>query len=434
MEFIWKIIYNLILVQLGRLFYYEQIIFNDKVRESYRIRKNAFKVLAGIAENFHTGDKIILIHSSSVGEFEQAKPVIELIKKNHSNVKIICSFFSPSGYNAAKKYKESDGIVLMPIDTYPRMRRFMKILKPDMLFFMRYDLWPNMIWRAKKINAKILILNGTVRETSLRGKNNFLLNSFFKSFYKYVNKIFTISEADKKRYSLITSEDIIEVSGDTRYDIVYKKAISAEFSHRIFEIKKTNSSLKIFTAGSTYNDEEKIILPAISKVKEKIKNFTAIIIPHELKPEYIENLEKLCAANNLNYCRESKINSSAEYASRDLIIFDKMGLLYQLYKLADIAYVGGGFHGSIHNVMEPAVYGIPVLHGPTYKNSYEAINLLQIKGSAVFNNSDELSEILLDYYSNPDSEYLGYGAAAKSLVLQNLGAGERIYSSLKKLL
>ncbi len=432
-EFLWKLIYNIIFVQLGKIFYYEQIFFNEKVRESHRFRKRVFSDLKKIISFFKPDDKILLIHSSSVGEFEQAKPIVEIIKREKPDIKIVCSFFSPSGYNAGKKYKEINGIILLPIDTYRRMRKFIKILKPNFIFFMRYDLWPNLIWRAKKYNTKIFIINGTIRETSRRGKKNIILTSFFKSFYKYVDLVFTISQADSGRYSTIIDSEKITVTGDTRYDIVHQKVMNADFSHRIFNVFKLQKN-KIFIAGSTYEDEEKILIPAIKTVKTKIAGFTAVIVPHELKPAGLLKLENICRENNLSFCRESLILSSDEYMSNDIIIFDKMGFLYQLYKIASIAYVGGGFHGSIHSVMEPAVFGIPIIFGPSYRNSYEAIQLVERKGAAVFRNSKEGSDILTDFFLNANSPYLGYGKAAEKLISENLGVGKKIFNYLKKYL
>nr|HPG29741.1 glycosyltransferase N-terminal domain-containing protein [bacterium] len=378
MVLFWKIVYNFILVQIGRIFYYEQILFNPKVLKAYNYRKTAFLDIEKIKSDLYKSVKILLIHSSSVGEFEQAKPIIELIKKNNPNISIVCSFFSPSGYDFGKKYELADGIILLPVDTRRRMRKFINLLKPELIFFMRYDLWPNLIWQSVKFNSKIFILNGTIRETSLRCDNRYgFILSFFRSFYRYIEKVFVISNEDKERYSNIIDPEKIIVAGDSRYDIVYSKSQNADFGEPVFQAFETNKEYKIFAAGSTYIDEDKILIPALKKLKEKINKFKSIIVPHEIDAKRIADLEKLCADNGLSFCKESEIKDKSDYYNSDVIIYDRMGVLYKIYKISDISFVGGSFHGSIHNIMEPAVYKKLIVFGPTHRNSYEALYFLK---------------------------------------------------------
>ncbi|MBP7497174.1 MAG: hypothetical protein KA792_05870, partial [Bacteroidales bacterium] len=414
------------------IFYYEQILFNSKVYQAYNYRKKAYYDIEKSKLNFKSSDKIILIHSSSVGEFEQAKPIIELIKNKHSNIKIICSFFSPSGYDFGKKYNNIDGLVLMPVDTFRRMKKFVNLLKPDLIFFMRYDLWPNLIWQSVKYNSKIFILNGTIRETSLRCDNRYgFILSFFKSFYKYIEQVFVISEEDKIRYANIIDSNKIIVAGDSRYDIVYSKSQNAKFDEQIFTSFKNKSCYKIFVAGSTYIDEDMIIIPAVKRIKDYIDNFKTIIVPHELDPKRISQLEQLCVDNGLKYCKESTLKKDIEYYDSDVIIYDKMGVLYKIYKLSDISFVGGSFHGSIHNVMEPAVYKKLIVFGPTYKNSYEAVYLIKNSAAVSFESIEELINIFKLYFTDADSKYSKMPNISYDIIKQNLGCGEKIYNYIK---
>jgi len=429
---IWKIIYNFLLIQLGRIYYYEQIIFNEKVYTSYKLRQDTFKELVNIRKNCGPDKKIILIHSASVGEFEQARPVISLIKEKFGDdYAIVCTFYSPSGYYFAKKLNDPkiSGIAMLPLDTYPRMHKFFKILKPSMIFFMRYDLWANMVWRAAKNNVKMYILNGTVRETSLRGSK--MTQSFFRSFYKYIDKVFVISENDKNRYAKIVDENKIIITGDSRYDIVFEKAQTAKFDEKIFAVfanKKNN--FRIFIAGSTYIDEDKILLDAVQKLKEKISNFKYIVVPHEIAPPRINELINFCKEHNLTYVCETDNPSEKDYLEKDVIIYNKIGALYKIYKLSDISFIGGSFHGSIHNIMEPAVYEKFIVFGPTYRNAYEAQLFLQNNAAECFINSEELVKIIEDYFLNENSKYKKYPKKAKEIVSQNLGCAKKIFENI----
>jgi len=189
---------------------------------------------------------------------------------------------------------------------------------------------------------------------------------------------------------------------------------------------------RIFIAGSTYLDEDEILIPAFKDIKARTPNFKVIIVPHELQNKRLLALERLCAEYRLSAKCETEIQNIEEYKDYDIIIFNKIGLLYQIYKLGDICFVGGSFHGSIHNIMEPAVYKKLIVFGPTYRNAFEALYISSNSGAAVFNNSTELVKIVEAYYNDNASEYRKMPEISYNIAKKNLGSSERIYNDIKR--
>ncbi|HOJ37892.1 MAG TPA: glycosyltransferase N-terminal domain-containing protein [Ignavibacteriales bacterium] len=419
MQTIYKIIYNLLLPVLFSIF---KIIgfFNKKVRDTIKARKNLMKSLRQQAKSLDKEKKIIWVHSASMGEFEQAKPLIEKLYHEGKH-NIVVTFFSPSGYENQKNYKFAHLITYLPFDFLWSAKKFVSILKPDYAIITRYDLWPNILWELKKSQTQIYLIDATMKDSSPR------LYPIVRNFHKYIfnqfNKIFAISEKDKRNLLKFGIKDeILEVVGDTRYDRVYQK--SREFINKSLLDEKIIYNKNIMVFGSSWNDDQKNYLESLLKLHKEDDKLLSIIVPHEPTKEHISEItEKI----DISYIFYSNISN---YKDEKIIIVDCIGLLLALYKYAKVAFVGGSFKQGIHNVLEPAVYGIPVLYGPVIENSQEAKLLVKEGAGFVFNNNDEFYSLVKGLLYNQDK--LNEIRKISQLIFENnIGATEKIYSMVK---
>lgn len=421
MKKIWFYLYNLFAYPMIRLIILISPLLKKKIRESIKGRRKLFENLVINFTGIDRRKKIIWFHSASMGEFEQAKPIIEKLK-NEKNINIIVSFFSPSGYNNSLKYPYADVISYIPLDTPYLTSRFLRYVQPDLAVFMRYDIWPNMIWQLAKKRIPYFIVDATMRSNSDRLLP--IIKNFHKSLFESAAKIMAVSDLDSENFKKFgINPDIIKTIGDTRFDRVYQKSIDAKekkLSGEEFFIGK-----KVFILGSSWESDEDVMLPAILKLIEKDKDVIAIIVPHETEIVRIEKIE------NLLYGKAKSIRFSYlnNYNEEKIIIVDSVGILLTLYKYAHAAYVGGSFKQGIHNVLEPAVYGIPVVFGPKIENSREAKLLVEIGGGFIVKNKKEAYRIIRKIFS--DEQFRIYsGQINSSFTYQNTGATNAILKEI----
>jgi 3-deoxy-D-manno-octulosonic-acid transferase len=407
-----------VVIQLGG-------VFNEKVRRGLKGRKRIFEELILNSTSISKNKKLIWFHSSSLGEFEQAKPIIEVLKKN-KNINILVTFFSPSGYENSKKYPFADLVSYIPLDTFQNAKRFMQIVRPHLAVMMRYDIWPNHIWQLKKNNVPVFLVDATMKRSSPRKLP--LLKNFHRILFKELTRILTVSKSDAEGFkSFGCSDKQINVVGDTRFDRVHQRSLDARKRNLINE--KLLAGKKIFAAGSTWNVDEEVIIPAFIKLAKYDKNAVLLIAPHEPS---IVNLEKIENefVGKFSTIRFSHMNN---YNNEQVIIVDSIGILLTLYTYADAAFIGGSFKQSIHNVLEAAVYGIPVLFGPRIENSQETQELLKRGGGILIKNKREAYKQLRTLFSN---EVLrkNKGNIALNYVQENLGATDKIVNDILKYL
>ncbi|NWF87863.1 MAG: 3-deoxy-D-manno-octulosonic acid transferase, partial [Ignavibacteriaceae bacterium] len=350
-------------------------------------------------------------------EFEQAKPIIESLRKNE-NLNIVVTFFSPSGYENSKKYPFADLVSYIPFDSYQNAKIFRQILKPDLAVMMRYDFWPNHIWMMRKFNVPIFLVDATMKPHSPRKLP--LLKNFHKVLFKDFTKILTVSINDAdgfKSFGCTSSQ--VEVVGDTRFDRVYERSQVARKKNLIKE--GLLSGKKVFAAGSTWGIDEEIIIPAFIKLAKYDENAILLIAPHE---PTILNLEKIENEfiGKLPTIRFSAMNN---YNNERVIIVDSIGILLTLYTYASAAFVGGSFKQNIHNVLEAAVYGIPVLFGPKIENSQEAKELLRRGGGILIKNKRDAYKQMRTLFSNEELRK-NKGQISLQYVNENLGSTEKI--------
>jgi 3-deoxy-D-manno-octulosonic-acid transferase len=398
-------------------------LFSSRIRSGLFPRYKSLRILAGWTEQQQSGQKIILIHAASMGEFEHVKPLLHHFKEEYSAVNIV-TFFSPSGYRHVKKYSFLDLFLYMPFDTKGNWKKVYKLLKPKMIIVAKHDVWPNQIWTAHELNIPIYLTNASLAENSTRTRP--LVRNFLRTVYCDFNRIYAISREDGDRFKYFYPGCQVEIMGDTKYDqVVIRK--QAAVKQRLLSAERNQNRFTI-AAGSTWPEDEQHLFPALKNILLKYESVNLILIPHQ--PE-----EKTIKAQ-MDFFKDWDciLFSNREHIrGQRIIIMDSVGYLAGIYLYANAAYVGGSFKQGVHNVMEPAIFGIPVLYGPEHKNSYEAIKLAEHEGGIIVNNSTEIQEWFEKFILNPALSKK-IGQKAEQYVLGNTGATDRLLASWNKIL
>jgi 3-deoxy-D-manno-octulosonic-acid transferase len=395
--------------------------FSRKIRRGIHGRQGLFETLARQVARLSPGPRV-WFHSSSLGEFEQAKPIIAELKKRLPDIRVIVTFFSPSGYEHSKKYQLAEVNSYIPFDTEKGASRFLDLIRPDVAVMVRYDVWPNHIWELQRRGIPIMIANATMRRQTKRRLP--IVRNFHHYVYNAIDEILTVSDSDVEAFNLFSLDHPrIEAVGDTRYDQVCIRSAEARKRHIIPE--GILAGKKVIVAGSSWPEDEEVIIPAYLQLQEKRQDMLLIIVPHEPIVEHIEELERQLAGKSSSI-RFSALN---EYRDERVIIVDSIGILLILYAYAHIAYVGGSFRQGVHNVLEAAVYGVPVLFGPRHRNSHEPLMLVGQGGAFVINDSRELYRTLDNLLSDELSRRSA-GERAATFVQSNVGATDRFLQHL----
>lgn len=417
----WFLFYNIFVVPSLYLILRFAGIFNSKIRRGIKGRKRVYEQLILDAAAIDKSRKLVWFHSSSLGEFEQAKPIIEKLKKE-KNVNVLITFFSPSGYENSRKYPHADLISYIPFDTKSNAERFIKIVNPTVAVIMRYDIWPNIIKALNDHSVPVFLVDATMRGSSPR-KYPFI-KSFHKMLFSFFTKILTVSEEDANGFlDFGLSEDKVKAVGDTRFDRVYQRSLQAKERNLIKdEILKDK---KIFVAGSTWEQDEEVIFPAFEKLFRFDSKAMMIVAPHEPTVLHLEKIENEFSGK-IKTIRFSHLNN---YTDERIIIIDSIGILLTLYTYADVAFVGGSFKQNVHNVLEAAVYGVPVMFGPKIENSQEAKKLAELGGGIIIRNKRQAYKFLRTLFINEELRKKK-GQISISFVKENLGATEKMLKEI----
>jgi len=421
MRFFWYFLYNITALPVLKAFFFFARFFNSKVKEGIEGRKELFENLSKSLSKLDRSKKIVWFHSSSLGEFEQAKPIIEKLKKEN-NVSILITFFSPSGYKNSIKYPFADVISYLPFDTKKLAKEFIDLVKPSIVIFMRYDFWPNFVKILKERSIPAFIVDATMRKDSSRLLP--LSKSFHKALFNDITKILTVSNDDAENFRRFGyPQERLNAVGDTRFDRVYQKSLEAK-SRKLFT-EGFFTGKKVFVFGSSWEADEEVILPAIEKLFSHDDNAVMIIAPHEPTILHLEKLEQTFAGK-IPTIRFSFLNN---YNNERIIIVDSIGILLTLYHYADLVYVGGSFKQGIHNVLEPAVYGVPVLFGPKIENSREAKTMVNLGCGIVVRNKREAYRRLRILFTEDESRK-SLGGISATYVQENIGATDKIIQEI----
>jgi 3-deoxy-D-manno-octulosonic-acid transferase len=425
MNLIFNIFYNFIVLP----FLYAALrlggLFNKKIRIGILGRKRVYEELILNATSINKNKKLIWFHSSSLGEFEQAKPIIEKLKQE-KNVNVLITFFSPSGYENSRKYPFADLISYIPFDTKSNAERFIAITNPTLAIIMRYDVWPNMIKSLKANDIPIYLVDATLRSNSPRKYP--LIKSLHKILFGNLSRILTVSESDAIEFKSFGFDDKkVSAVGDTRFDRVYQRSLMAKekrlISYNVIKGKK------VLVAGSTWEQDEEVIFPAFLKLASVDNNIIMIVAPHEPTLLHLEKIENEFAGK-LKTIRFSHLNN---YADERIIIVDSIGILLTIYTYANVAYVGGSFKQNIHNVLEAAVYGTPVLFGPKIEHSQEAKKIAELGGGIIINNKRQAYRNLRKLFTD-ETVRTKAGNISASYVQTNIGATQKILDEIYKVI
>ena len=423
MKSFWLFLYNISVMPVLFTGLHLASYFNRKIKIGVLGRKDLYENLKTKIDGLDNTKPLVWVHSASLGEFEQAKPIIEKFKKSNS-VNVIVTFFSPSGYENSKRYPFADVISYAPFDSPSKVRRFFEIVKPNVGILMRYDIWPNTVAHAQAKGIPLFLIDATLRETSIRRK--ILFRAFHSWLFSCFSGILTVSENDRKAFECFSLNiGILQSVGDTRFDRVNEKSIEARTRNLLRPdiIKDKN----VFVAGSTWEEDEEILFPVLKKMLHYDKSMIAFVVPHEPVIEHIEKIEQEFAGK-IATIRFSFLN---EYNGQQIVIIDSIGILLSLYYYAQVAFVGGSFKSSIHNVLEAAVYGIPVLYGPKIHTSIEAQKLAQIGAGKIITTRNETYKTLRKLFTN-SAERERLGQVAKEYILENVGAADKIVEILRE--
>src|SRR5690554_2276400 len=388
-------------------------LFNKKIKLFVEGRKQSFSILS---EKLNKGDKTIWFHVASLGEYEQGLPVMEEFKKKFPNHKLVLTFFSPSGYEVRKNNTIADVMVYLPWDTKSNVQQFLKMVQPEMAIFVKYEFWINYLSQLKKQNIPTYLISGIFRENQTFFK---WYGGFYRKALNSFTHFFVQNESSKKRIESIGFTNVI-VSGDTRFDRVF--AISERDNHLSF-VEQFKGDNLLFVAGSTWEVDENLLINYINNTDKKIK---FIIAPHNIKKEQISNLKFQINKSVVLFSEKENKNLS----DFDVMIVDTIGILTKIYSYADVAYVGGGFgNPGVHNVLEPAVFGIPTVIGKNYSHFAEATQLVNLKGVISIKNQQELNQILDKLLSEEDYRK-EKGKICADFIVSQKGATQRIMDFL----
>lgn len=393
-------------------------LFNKKAKLWQEGRIDFFDTFSKAISSLKIDNQpIIWFHCASLGEFEQGRPLIEQIKNDYPNYKIVLTFFSPSGYEVRKNYADADLVFYLPLDTKKNAVRFVEILQPKVVFWVKYEFWKNYLETLSERKIPVFLVSAIFR------KNHFFF-SFFGQFYRKVlynfTHIFLQNETSKIHLAKINFTNV-SVVGDTRLDRVLAIA-KAKKTFPIIDAFAQKSTKPIFICGSTWKADEVIISQFINEHKANLP-YQFIIAPHEIKKEKIQELEASIQTTVIKYSAATVRNIE----NSEILIIDNIGMLSSLYQYGKIAYIGGAFGAGLHNTLEPIVFGLPVIFGEKYQKFEEAVYLVQQKGGFSIENYEAFRAVINQL--NEVEFYKKTANTAENYVLTNKGATEKIMRS-----
>lgn len=401
-------------------------LFNEKVRKMWRGEREAFKILK---QKVDPNAKYIWFHAASLGEFEQGRPLMERIRKDYPQYKILLTFYSPSGYEVRKNYEGADIICYMPVDTRLNAIRFLRLVRPVMAFFIKYEFWSNFLHILKHRNIPTYSVSSIFREDQV----------FFKWYgrsYAGVLKCFTrffVQNEESKRLLEGIGITAVDVVGDTRFDRVLQIKEAAK-QLPICEAFRTgvassqsadvpHHDFKVFVAGSSWPPDENIFIPFFNEHKD----WRLLIAPHVIAEEHLKLILSLIKGKKVVRYTQTTPEEAAE---ADVLIIDCFGLLSSMYNYGDVAYIGGGFGVGIHNTLEAAVWNMPVIFGPNNKKFQEAQGLLKSDGGFEINTNEDFSG-LMSSLMNDEAFLKQAGDKAGAFVTHLAGATDKVLASVK---
>ena len=385
--------------------------WDGKIRKMWRGERDAFDVLR---EKVDPNARYLWFHAASLGEFEQGRPIMERLRKTHPEYKILLTFFSPSGYEVRKNYEGADIICYLPLDTPLNVRRFFHIIRPEMAFFIKYEFWWNYMTYMKKHDIPVYSVSSIFRPQQV----------FFRWYgYSYrrvlncITKFFVQNERSRELLATLGINNV-EITGDTRFDRVLEiKQTASEKAADMPIVDAFAKGHKVFVAGSSWPPDEDIFIRYFNEHKD----WRIVIAPHVIGEDHLQQILSKLKRSAVRYTK----TSLEEAAKADCLIIDCFGLLSSIYSCAKVTYVGGGFGVGIHNVLEAAVWNVPVIFGPNNKRFQEAQELLAVRGGMEIGSYEDFSQLMQRF--DADSQYLQTASdAAGGYVKTKSGAADKV--------
>lgn len=400
------------------IYFYRWIIglvslFNPKAKLWIDGRRNWRTNLVNATKG---ADNIIWFHAASLGEFEQGRPLIERLKRENKNVFILLTFFSPSGYEIQKNFKDADYICYLPSDTKANAKAFISIVKPKKIFFIKYEFWFNYMSQINQNEIPFYLISGIFRKEQIFFK---WYGQWFRKKLEAFKTFYVQDSASVERLHAIGFDNTV-LTGDTRFDRVIS---IAENSKDLEIISKFAAGKSCLVMGSTWPKEEDML----SEYINNNPGYKYIIAPHEIGEAHLIEIESKL---KLKVQRFSKINSS-DIENVNVVLIDNIGMLSSIYKYANLAFVGGAFGKGLHNILEPAVYGIPVVFGPNYSKFQEASDLIREKSAFSVSDKTELLACLDNFFIDIESAKKA-GGNAKSFIYKSKGATDILWQDVFK--
>jgi len=390
-------------------------LWNPKAKLFIEGRKEAIEKLKSFLPNENT----YWFHCASLGEFEQARPLIESIKIKDNNCKIVITFFSPSGYEIRKNYELADLILYLPKDSKSNANLLLNSIQPTKIFFIKYEFWANYLLEANRRKIPTYLVSGVFRKNQLFFK---WYGGFMRSILTSFTDIYLQNQESQDLLNLINVNSI--VTGDTRFDRVMQ---NAEKVKKFPLIEEFVSQTNCVVIGSCWAEDEAIIFPTLNKSK----NLKIIIAPHEINESHLKSIESALLKKSIRYSKLIEINESTDSKTIepigigfDVLIIDNIGMLMHLYQYANIAYVGGAFGKGLHNILEPASFGVPVIFGNNYSKFPEAYQFLDNQVGFCIHDENEFEIIFNQLFKS------NYSANVLSFMNSQKGATEMILNDI----
>ena len=387
-------------------------LVNPKATLWVKGRKNIFH---NIEKALSGNEDIAWFHVSSLGEFEQGRPVMEGFRRKYPNYKIFLTFFSPSGYEIRKNYEGADYIFYLPVDTKQNATQFLNLVKPNIAFFVKYEFWFHYLNQLNNRKIPTYIFSAIFRENQLFFKS---YGTWYKKMLSFFTKIYVQNEESKQLLKTLHITNV-EVGGDTRFDRVYALAKNAKPIELIEHFAKNKN---VIIAGSTWEKDEELLAEYAQQTEFEVK---WIIAPHEIHKSHIDKIISIFKQPVLKFSEANYNNIN----TTNILLIDSMGILSSVYRYGTLAYIGGGFGNGIHNTLEAATYGLPVVFGPNYKRFKEACDLLELSSGFSISNFAELKSIFHTLLINENLTKKS-GQSASNYVNQMRGGTDILLSQI----
>lgn len=403
--------------------------FHNKLKRTFEAQRDIRERWRAAGVRFER--QPVWFHVSSVGEYEQAKPVISRLAAQYPEIPVALTFTSPSGYTyASRKENPGDGgnikfIEYLPLDFSLNARFCLAFLNPRLLVFVKFDIWPNLVWESAARRVPMTLIDATLSASSYRTTR--IGKRFYRAVYSDLDRIMAISDEDARRFnSCVPSHGGITVTGDTRFDRVMERKKFAEAPAARID----TAGRFVIVAGSTWPRDEAHVLPALATLAGSKPDLLLVLAPHEPTPEHVASLIAWARNAGLGAIKLSEYGTgNGGHEVAQVVVVDSVGVLAEIYRFADVAYIGGSFSTGVHSVIEPAIMGIPVIFGPVHQNSFEAMELLRRNAAYEIKDYDTLHARLSSLIED-DALRAQMGQHARSYVESQLGATDRCLEAL----